>query len=71
MKIQVIGSGCPGCKNLYEKVSQVVSSVNNKLEVQYVTDITKLIELGSMTSPALVINGEILFAGKAPDDNEI
>lgn len=71
MKIQVIGSGCRGCKKLYERVSQVVSGINSNLEVHYVTDITKLIELGSMTSPALVINREIVFAGKSPEDREI
>ena len=71
MKIQVIGSGCAGCKKLFEKVSQIVSDIDAGLKVVYITDITKLIEIGSMTSPALVINEEIIFAGKAPDDSEI
>ena len=71
MKIQVIGSGCTGCKKLFEKISQIVSDIDTGLRVEYITDITKLIELGSMTSPALVINGEIIFAGKSPKDSQI
>ena len=71
ISIQVIGSGCPTCKTLYEKVLAVAKNIDENLEVEYINDVTKLIELGVMTSPAFVINGEIISAGQFPEDEEI
>lgn len=63
MKIQVIGSGCATCKNLYELTKKAVIELELKEEVEYSTDITKLIELGVMTSPVLVVDGKVVMTG--------
>ncbi len=71
MKIQVLGSGCPSCKNLYDSVNRVVDENNIDAEVKYITDITKIVELGVMSSPVLVINDEVIFAGAVPSQKEL
>ena len=71
IKIQVLGSGCPTCKTLYNKVFEVSKKIDSELEVQYVTDVTKIIELGGMTSPVFAINKEIITAGRIPDEQSI
>lgn len=71
MKIQVLGSGCPTCKTLYELVMQTVKEMGLDEEVEYVTDINKLIEEGIATSPALKIGGEVVSAGRVPSVDEI
>ncbi len=71
MKIQVLGSGCKGCEALYERVKKVANEVSPDLEVEYITDITKLVELGAMSSPVFAINDTIITAGKLPDEEEI
>ena len=63
MKIQVIGSGCPTCKNLYELTQTAVKELGIDAEVEYSTDITKIIELGVMESPVMTINGKIALLG--------
>jgi len=63
MKIQVIGSGCPTCKTLYELTKTAVAELGIDAEVEYSTDISKIIELGVMESPVLVVNGKIGMLG--------
>ena len=71
MKIQVLGSGCATCKNLYEIVSKAVGELKINAEVEYITDVTKMIEMGIMTSPAFVINGKVALTGGGHDHKEI
>jgi len=45
MKIQVLGSGCPACRNLFELTKKAVEELNLKAEVEYISDIQKIIEM--------------------------
>jgi small redox-active disulfide protein 2 len=67
MKIQVLGSGCPTCKKLFELTQQAVNELDIKIEAEYITDIQKIIELGVMFSPVLAIDGKPVIAGSIPD----
>jgi len=67
MKIQVLGSGCPTCKKLFELTKQAVSELKLKVEVEYITDIQKIIEMGVMSSPVLAIDGKAVLVGQVPD----
>jgi len=71
INIQVLGSGCPTCKTLYSKVIEVARKIDSALEVEYITDVSKIIELGAMSSPVFAIDGDIITAGKLPNDQEI
>jgi small redox-active disulfide protein 2 len=71
IKIQVLGSGCPTCKKLFELTKQAVSELDLKVEVEYVTDIQKIVEMGVMSSPVLAINGKPVIAGFLPDMQKI
>ena len=71
MKIQVLGSGCATCKNLHKAVEEVVKKLNLDLEVEYSTDIAKIVELGAMSSPVLAIDGDLIASGKLPSSVEL
>ncbi len=71
MKIQVFGSGCPSCKKLYERVQKVVADKEIRAEVEYVTDMRKLLDLGIMQAPALVIDDRPVSAGLVPSEEQI
>ncbi|PIZ65455.1 thioredoxin family protein [Candidatus Roizmanbacteria bacterium CG_4_10_14_0_2_um_filter_36_9] len=71
MKIQVLGSGCPTCKNLYELTTKATQELGLDGEVEYITDITKLVEMGVMTSPVLAIDGKVALSGYIPDIEKI
>lgn len=65
--IQVFGSGCPSCKRLHELTQRAVQELGMSVEVEYVTDVQRLIELGVMQSPVLAINGKPVLAGSVSD----
>lgn len=71
MKIQVLGSGCPTCKKLFELTMKAVEELNLKIEVEYITDIQKIVEMGVMSSPVLAINGKPILTGFVPDIEKI
>lgn len=74
MKIQVLGSGCATCKNLHEMTQKAVEELGLHESVEYLTGAEgtqKIIELGSMTSPVLTINGKIVMTGFTPDIEKI
>ncbi len=67
MTIKVLGSGCATCKKLYEMTKQAVKELNWTDEVEYITDINQIINLGLMTSPVLMVDDQVLLAGKISD----
>jgi len=71
MSIQVLGSGCPTCKKLFDLTKQAVSELNIGQEVEYITDIQKIIQMGVMQSPVLAVNGKPAIVGFLPDIEKI
>ncbi|PIN98806.1 MAG: thioredoxin family protein [Candidatus Diapherotrites archaeon CG10_big_fil_rev_8_21_14_0_10_31_34] len=71
MKIQILGTGCPKCKQLEANVKKALEETGKKAEIEKVTDINKIIELGVMATPALVIDGKIVCSGRIPLTKEI
>jgi len=72
--IQVLGSGCPTCKKLYEITQKAVEELKLSDTVEYLTGnegIQKIIELGSISSPVLAIDGKIAMVGFTPDIEKI
>ncbi len=69
--IQVLGSGCPTCKKLFELTKKAVIELGLKTKVEYVTDIQKIIALGVMSSPVLTVNGKTMLAGSLPNLEKI
>ena len=71
MEIQVLGSGCPTCKKLLELTKQAVEELKLEMDVEYITDTQKIVELGVLSSPVLVINGKVIIAGSVPTIEKI
>ncbi len=74
MTIQVLGSGCPTCKKLYEITEKAAGDMGLDTKVEYVTGaegMQKIIVLGAMSSPLLVVNGAIAMIGFNPDVEKI
>ena len=74
MNIQVLGSGCPTCKNLYELTKKAVEELGLKEEVEYLAGqegIEKIIEMGVMQSPVLAIDNKPVMVGFTKDLEEI
>lgn len=68
--IKVLGAGCKSCHEMYENAKQVVKNIGLNIEVEYITDMQKIMEYGVMSMPALVVNEKVVSQGKVlkPDD---
>lgn len=71
MKINVLGAGCASCKNLFELTKTAVAEMGINAEVEYSDDISKIIELGIMRAPVLVIDGKPVMVGGTDNINKL
>jgi len=66
MKIEVLGTGCAKCTTLYDNVKTALAELGKEAEVVKVQDIPSIMKYGVMSTPALVVEGQVKFSGKAP-----
>jgi small redox-active disulfide protein 2 len=71
MKIEILGVGCPKCKQLSANAEAALKELNITAEISKVTDIGKIIEYGVMMTPALAVDGTVVSAGKVLSKDEI
>lgn len=62
--VKVLGVGCKSCHDLFENAKEAVETVGLNIEVDYITDMTKIMEYGVMRMPALVIDEKVASMGK-------
>ena len=63
MKIEILGVGCPKCKQLTTNAEAAVKELCIPVEIAKVTEISKITEYGVMMTPALAIDGKVVSAG--------
>lgn len=71
MKIEVLGTGCAKCKTLYENTRKALEESGKNAEVVKIEDIPSIMKYGVMSTPALVIDGQVKFSGKVASVGEI
>lgn len=71
MKIEILGVGCPKCKQLAANAEAAAKELHINAEFGKVTDIDKITEYGVMFTPALAVDGKVVSAGKVLSADEI
>jgi small redox-active disulfide protein 2 len=71
MKIQILGTGCPKCNQLYQNAQEAVTESGVDAEVEKITDLNDIMAFGVMVTPALVIDGQVKASGKVPSAEDI
>lgn len=71
MKIEILGVGCPKCRQLTANAEAAAKELNIQAEIGKVTDIDKITEYGAMMTPALAVDGKVVSAGKVLSKDEI
>ncbi len=64
MKVQILGSGCPKCKLLEAHAREAVAELGIQADIEKVTDIDAIMEMGVMMTPALAIDGVVKSVGR-------
>ena len=62
--IKVLGAGCKSCHEQYEYAQAAVRNMGLDVEVEYITDMEKIMEYGVMSMPAIVVNDKVVSVGK-------
>ncbi|NMB56987.1 thioredoxin family protein [Candidatus Beckwithbacteria bacterium] len=63
MKLTVYGAGCQFCQNFYQTVEQAVKELDLKVETEYSHDIAKVISLGIIQMPVLMLDDKVILTG--------
>ena len=64
MNIKVLGGGCCKCENLLGAVKEAVAEKGIEAEIEYITDMSKIMEYGIMGTPALMIDNKVVSMGR-------
>ena len=62
--VKVLGAGCKTCHEQYENAVAAVKAMGLNMEVEYITDMEKVMEYGVMSMPAIVVNEQVVSMGK-------
>lgn len=62
--IKVLGAGCKSCHEQYENAKAAVKAMGLNIEVEYITDMEKVMGYGVMSMPAIVVNEKVVSMGK-------
>jgi len=65
-KIEILGSGCPRCKQTEKIMKIAVEELGIDAKIEKVTDIDEIISRGVISTPAVAIDGKIVISGKIP-----
>ena len=71
MNIKVLGGGCCKCENLLEAVKAAVAEKGIEAEIEYITDMTKIMEYGIMSTPALMVDNKVVSMGRVLKAKEV
>lgn len=71
MKIKVLGTGCAKCRALEKTTTEVIKELGIEAEFDYVKDIKKIMEYPVLTTPALVIDEDLVCSGRVPTKAEV
>jgi small redox-active disulfide protein 2 len=63
-KIQILGTGCPKCKQLAENAEQAATELGIEYELEKVTGINDIMKFGVMMTPGIAVDGAVKASGK-------
>lgn len=64
VSIKVLGAGCKSCHEMYENTKEAVKNAGLSVEVEYITDMERVMGYGVMSMPGLVVNEKVVSMGK-------
>ena len=71
MDIKVLGPGCRNCVNLEQRTREALTGLGTDADIQKVTDPAAIAGYGVMSTPGLVVDGEVVVAGKVPSVRQL
>lgn len=70
-KIQILGTGCPKCKQLAANAEKAASELGIEYELNKVTAINDIMKFGVMMTPGIAVDGDVKASGKVVEADQI
>lgn len=71
MNIKIIGEGCKNCWKLRKNLDEALSELKLEAEVESVENLLDIVRLGVMTTPSLMVNGQLVISGQVASKEQL
>lgn len=71
MEVKVLGPGCAKCKTTFQVIEKVIKENNLDVKLTKVDDIMEMMSYNIMTTPAVVVDGEVKMKGQVPSEGDV
>ena len=71
MVIKVLGGGCKNCNLLEQNVIKALNKLGKTAEIEKVTDYSEILSYGVSSTPALVVDENLVVAGRTPSPSQL
>jgi small redox-active disulfide protein 2 len=71
MEIKVLGTGCANCKTTLKLIEEVAAEKGVAAHIEKVEDIQAIMGYGVLSTPGVVIDGQVVHAGGVPSRDKI
>lgn len=70
-EIKVLGSGCRNCNATYDLIRSVATEKGVQVALQKVEDMGAILGYGVLSTPGVVIDGQVVHAGGVPSRRQV
>jgi len=70
-QVKVLGSGCANCQRTAQLIETVAAEQGAAIDLVKVEDMGEIMAHGVMSTPGVVIDGQVMHAGGVPDRRQI
>jgi small redox-active disulfide protein 2 len=71
IEIKVLGPGCANCSKLEQITRKAVSEMGFQADINKITDYGEIMNYPIISTPGLVINGDLVCSGRVPTQAEV
>lgn len=70
-RVIILGTGCANCQNTYRLVDEVARAKGIEIALEKVEDLKAIMAHGVMSTPGVVIGGQVVHAGGVPSRGKV
>lgn len=69
--IKVLGTGCASCKTTLKLIEEAAKEKDVTIELEKIEDLQSIMSYGVMSTPGVVVDGQVVHAGGVPSRDKI
>ena len=70
-EVKILGGGCAKCHTLADQTKKAADELGVEINMEHVTNMADIMKYGVMSTPALVVDGQVKVSGRVPNLGEI